>query len=109
MVGRFLLYLAVFTASYAVKAELYVFPAPSPEATSHTLNTEITLYEEQTLSAIEQKNIDLLIKDTYQTLDKSNATSALSEINHVSKVHFRRGCTVPLSGARIGLIGLKVT
>ena len=27
MVGRFLLYLAVFTASYAVKAELYVFPA----------------------------------------------------------------------------------
>ena len=81
MVGRFLLYLAVFTASYAVKAELYVFPAPSPEATSHTLNTEITLYEEQTLSAIEQKNIDLLIKDTYQTLDKSNATSALSEIN----------------------------
>ena len=81
MVGRFLLYLAVFTASYAVKAELYVFPAPSPEATSHTLNTEITLYEEQTLSAIEQKNIDLLIKDTYQTLDKSNTTSALSEIN----------------------------
>ena len=81
MVGRFLLYLAVFTASYAVKAELYVFPAPSPEATTHTLNTEITLYEEQTLSAIEQKNIDLLIKDTYQTLDKSNTTSALSEIN----------------------------
>ena len=81
MVGRFLLYLAVAAASYAVKAELYVFPAPSPEATSHTLNTEITLYEEQTFSAIEQKNIDLLIKDTYQTLDKSNATSALSEIN----------------------------
>lgn len=81
MVGRFILYLAVFTASYAVNAELYVFPTTSGEAVPHTLNTEITLYEEQTLSAIERKNIDLLIKDTYQTLDKSNATSALSEIN----------------------------
>jgi len=55
MVGRFLLYLAVFTASYAVKAELYVFPAPSPEATSHTLNTEITLYEEQTLAPLSKR------------------------------------------------------
>ena len=81
MAARFFLWLAVFTASFVVKAESYVFPALSGEAIPYMHDTELTLYAEQTLSAITQKNIELLIKDTYQTLDRANAKSALSEIN----------------------------
>ncbi|WP_334019611.1 DUF2271 domain-containing protein [Alteromonas sp. S015] len=76
MVARILIGLTVCIASHFVNANSYVFPAPAGGA-----NPVVTLHDEQSLSGLQRKNIEVLIKDTYHTLDSANKTSALSLIN----------------------------
>ena len=68
--------LAALAASVSAFAESYTFPAPNGQST-----LVITLDSNSTLNEIQRTNIEVLVRDTYLSLDRNNIHGALYALN----------------------------